>query len=96
MMLLELGDLFERVFRARAQAVEFVREAEVPSKLSGHSALQMHYRYVLPDSPLRRQGVARLAVVDGRLYILNFTGPSLHYFGDGLPEAISIMDSAKF
>ncbi len=96
MMLLELGDLFERVFRAKEQAVEFIRDSEEPTKLSGHSALQMRYRYITPNSALHRQGVVRMAVVDGRLYILNFTGPSLHYFEDGLPEAIAIMDSAKF
>ncbi len=96
MMLLELGDLFERVFRAKEQAVEFVRDSEEPSKLSGHSALEMRYRYTTPDSPLHRQGVVRMAVVDGKLYVLNFTGPSMHYFENGIPEAIAIMDSAKF
>ncbi len=96
MMLLELGDLFERVFRAKEQAVEFIRDSEEPAKLSGHSALQMRYSYITQDSSLHRQGVVRMAVVDGRLYILNFTGPSLHYFGDGMAEAVAIMDSAKF
>jgi len=96
MLLIESGDFFERVFRARSQAVEFVRVSEVPSKLSGHAALEMRYGYVTPDSPLRRQGFARLTVVDGRLYVLNYTGPSLHYFEDGLQEVVAVMDSAKF
>jgi hypothetical protein len=38
---------------------------------------------------------ARAAIVGGKLYLITFAAPEIHYFDANIAEARAIMDSAK-
>lgn len=96
MLLPDLADFFERSFRQQNDLSDFTLDEIRPALFGGHAGLMVRYHYSLPDDELWRQGIARLAVVRGKLYVANFCAPQLHYFGAGLPEAASMMDRARF
>jgi hypothetical protein len=94
MALLDLSDLFERSFRAGRDVTDFTMKQVAPAKLGGQSAVHLRYSFSVPGDDLAREGEARLAIVDGALYLINYQAPALHYFGAGIPEARAMMDSA--
>lgn len=96
LLLPELADFFERSFRAHNQLTDFEVTESGPTELSGNQGLRVRYRYTLPNDELTRLGEVRLAVVKGKLYVANYYAPQLHYFEARLPEALTMMEKAKF
>lgn len=96
MLLPDYADFFERSFRTANGLSDFTVIETAPAKLGEHSGIVMRFRYSEPDDELQRSGIARLAVVNGKLYCATFRAPTLHYFDAGLAEALAMMDSAKF
>lgn len=92
----ELADFFERSFRVRNQITDFTMIEVKGAQFGGHQGIMLAYRYSLPGDRLKRQGVARLALVDKKLFLVNFYAPQLHYFPSALPEVEDLMDSARF
>lgn len=95
-LLPDLADFFERSYRTQFQLSDFTVDEIKPIKVSGHPGIRLGYHYSMPNDELVRRGEARMTVVNGKFYALNFTAPELHYFTAGLPEAIAIMENAKF
>ncbi|WP_338424836.1 hypothetical protein [Sphingopyxis kveilinensis] len=96
LLLPELADFFERSFRAANQLSDFSIVESAPTDIGGRKGLLVRYRYTMPNDELTRLGEARLAVVDGKLFVANYYAPQLHYFEAGLPEAQAMMQSARF
>lgn len=96
MLLPDLADFFERSFRVNYQPGEFTVVESGPASLGNHAGLRIRYRYTLANDELVRLGEARLAMAKGRLYVVNYFAPELHYFAAGLAEANGMMDGARF
>jgi hypothetical protein len=96
MLLTDLGDFFERSFRATNRLTDFNVESVTPAEFGGHRGVAVRYRYSLVGDSLSRQGVSRLAILNGKLYAANFYAPRLHYFSARLQEVETIMDGARF
>ncbi|MDB5724085.1 MAG: hypothetical protein JWQ16_839 [Novosphingobium sp.] len=95
-LLPDLADFFERSFRVQNHISDYIVDETRPVAFGEHAGLMVRYHYSLPNDELVRQGLVRLAVVKGKLFVANFHAPQLHYFGAGLAEAQEIMDSAHF
>ena len=95
-LLPEMVDLFERSFRVQYAVSDFSIIEVKPALFGGRKGIHARFRYSLPDDGLMRIGEVRLTSANAKLYGIAFTAPALHYFDAGLPEAIAIMDSAKF
>ncbi|MDE2620791.1 MAG: hypothetical protein KGL54_11580 [Sphingomonadales bacterium] len=96
LVLADLADLFESSVRAEAGAAAFVIDRASPARLGDRPAIELSYRFSLPDDPLERRGLARLAVVDGVAYAIIFSAPAIHYFDAGVGEVRAMMDRARF
>ncbi|WP_326524044.1 hypothetical protein [Sphingomonas sp.] len=66
-----------------------------PTRLGGHPGVRFTYSYSVQDEDVRRQGEGRAAIVEGKLYLVTFTAPAIHYFDAGIPEARRVMDSVR-
>lgn len=75
------GSLFE---------VTYVR----PATLAGHPGVEFEHTFTGADEVVRK-GLVRGAIVGGRLYLINFDAPKIHYFEQHIDEVRAIMDSAK-
>ena len=95
MLLPDLAELFEANFSIENDVTLFEVVKAEPARLGDAPGIRIEYEYAFPNDPLRRQGEARLAVVRGKLYVINFAAPSLHYFEASRGEVHRIMDSAQ-
>ncbi|MCB2061367.1 MAG: hypothetical protein R3E09_00030 [Novosphingobium sp.] len=95
MLLPDLATFFERSFRTYYNIADFTVNETVPDSISGHQGIRVTYRFVSATDELVLLGEARLAVVGGQLYAINFFAPELHYFDAGIGEVHDIMDGAQ-
>ena len=95
MTLPDLVQLFEASNRILLKTSLFEVEKVEPATLAGHKGVVFNYTYVVQDEEVRRRGEARAAVIGGKLYLINFVAPAIHYYEAGLGEARSIMDGAR-
>ena len=65
-----------------------------PAMLAGHPGVHFAFAYTGGDN-VERLGEVRAAVIDGRLYLITFDAPRLHYFGRDIDAVRAIMDSAR-
>ncbi len=75
------GSLFE---------VTYVR----PATLAGHPGVEFEHTFTGADE-VARKGVVRGAIIGGRLYLINWDAPRLHYYDEHVGEVRAIMDSAR-
>lgn len=92
MRVTDVAELIERTIRVTENAPDYVTEAVAPAPFAGQSGFRVRYRYT--SGELTRRGEARGRIVGGKLYMIAFTAPAVHYFDAGLPRATAIMDSA--
>jgi hypothetical protein len=91
----DLVEFFEDTAR-KVLGGSLVEAHEVrPATLAGHPAVEFDWSYTGGDE-VERKGLVRAAIVGGRLYMINFDAPRLHYFEEHVDEARAIMDSARF
>jgi hypothetical protein len=91
----EIVQLFEASTRIIRQTSLFEVDNVEPAKLAGHDGVRFTYHYVVQDEEVRRKGEGRAAIVGGKLYMINFAAPAIHYYDNGIAEIRSIMDTAR-
>ncbi|QGN55317.1 hypothetical protein [Novosphingobium sp. Gsoil 351] len=91
----DIAEWFENSARIALASAVFEVGAVRPATLAGAAGIEMDYAYATEGDNLERQGVARAAVVGGKLYVISFDAPKIHYFKAGLPTALAIMDTAR-
>ena len=91
----EIVQLFEASNRIILKTSLFEIDQVEPAKLAGHDGVRFTYHYVVQDEEVRRKGEARAAVIGGKLYLINFVAPAIHYYDHGIAEARSMMDGAR-
>ncbi|MET0307948.1 MAG: hypothetical protein ABW023_04505 [Sphingomonas sp.] len=91
----EIVQLFEATSRITLQTSLFEIDGVEPTTFLGKPGVRFTYHYSIQGDELRRNGEARAAVIDGKLYLSNFAAPAIHYFDASIGEVRSIMDSAK-
>jgi hypothetical protein len=85
----------EGSYRILLRTPLFAIDSQEPAKLGGHNGVRFTYHYTVQDEDVRRKGEARAAIVDGRLYLVTFAAPEIHYFDAGITEARRVMDSVR-
>ena len=91
----EIVQAVEGSYRILLATSLFAVDEVAPTKLDGHDGVRFTYRYTVQDEEVRRKGEGRAAVVGGKLYLVTFTAPEIHYYDAGIAEARAIMDSVK-
>jgi len=94
MLLTDVPVLFEQSYRiALDTALMEVGKVE-PASFAGRKGVHFSYRFTRPDEDVRRLGEGYAAIADGRLYMMTFEAPAIHYFDDGIAAARAIAASA--
>ncbi|MGL5838246.1 MAG: hypothetical protein ACRCY3_07065 [Sphingorhabdus sp.] len=91
----EVVELFESSNRIILQSSIFEIDSVTPSKLGPYDAVRFNYSYAAQDEGLTRKGEATAAIVGGRLYMVNFIAPAIHYFDRDLDEIRQLVSSIK-
>lgn len=91
MLLTDIAELFESTNRLALQSPVFKMGKVEPAKLGRYDGVRFGYSYAAQAEDIERRGEAVAAIVDGKLYIVNFVAPSLHYFDAGIGEVRSMI-----
>lgn len=89
----DVVQLYEQTVRLSEGSVDFTVEEVTPTTFAGKSGFSMKFRYSRPNEELVRKGEARGAVIGGKLYLISFTAPVLHYFDRDIAKVRTLMDS---
>ena len=95
MQLTDLPELFESSNRIVLNTSMFEITATEPTTLGGQPGVKFGYRYAVQGSPLIRRGVAVGTIASGKLYLISFTAPAIHYFDRDAARAEALMATAK-
>jgi hypothetical protein len=82
----DLAELFEASNRLILQSPVFKMGRIEPAKLGKHDGVRFGYSYAAQGDDIERRGEAVAVIVDGKLYMVNFIAPSLHYFDANVGE----------
>ncbi len=90
----DIADLFESSYRVASGTPLFELGEIAPVVFADHPGFRFEYDYTLQGEEVRRQGRATGAVIDGKLYMITYEAPVIHYFETSLPDYLSIVESA--
>jgi hypothetical protein len=82
----DLAELFEASNRLILQSPVFKMGKIEPARLGKHDGVRFGYSYAAQGDDIERRGEAVAAIIDGKLYMVNFIAPSLHYFDANVGE----------
>ena len=88
----DISEMFEATNRMVLQSPVFKMGKVEPAKLGTHDGVRFGYSYSAQAEDIERRGEAVAAIVEGKLYIVNFVAPSLHYFDAGIGEVRSMVE----
>jgi hypothetical protein len=92
--LTDIPELFESSNRVVLNTSMFEITATEPTTLGGQPGVKFAYRYAVQGSPLIRRGLASATISAGKLYLISFTAPAIHYFDRDAARAEALMASA--
>ena len=78
-LLIEIPELLEGTYRAYKNMGSFQLLRTEPVKFLGQEGVSFSYQYTDTDE-LTRKGEARAAIIKGKLYMMTFDAPRLHYY----------------
>ena len=88
----DISEMFEATNRLVLQSPVFKMGKVEPAKLGTHGGVRFSYSYAAQAEDIERRGEAVAAIVEGKLYIVNFVAPSLHYFDAGIGEVRKMVE----
>jgi hypothetical protein len=88
----DISEMFEATNRMVLQSPVFKMGKVEPAKLGNHDGVRFSYSYSAQAEDIERRGEAVAAIVEGKLYIVNFVAPSLHYFDAGISEVRKMVE----
>jgi len=91
----DLVQLYESSARIVLNTSAFNVDEIKPAALAGHDGVQFSYTYAVEGDNLQHRGEARAAIIDGKLYVINFAAASIHYFDASIAEVRAMMDNAR-
>lgn len=92
----DVAALFEASYRVASGTSLFTLNGMEPATLAGRPGFRFRYEYVLPGEEVRRRGEATGALFDGRLYLISFEAPAIHYFERDVGAYRAIVAAARF
>ena len=94
MLLNDLPALFEQTYRVVFDTPLMEIGRVEPAAFAGRKGVHFAYKFTRPDEEVERLGEGYAAIVDGRLYMVTFEAPAIHYFANGIEAARAVATSA--
>ncbi|WBY16360.1 hypothetical protein PF049_12320 [Erythrobacteraceae bacterium WH01K] len=93
-LLVEVPELLEGTYRTYKDLAAFQLVSAEPGTFLGRDGVFFTYEYTDLDG-LTRKGEARATIIDGKLYMITFDAPRLHYFNRTLQDFRALADTAR-
>lgn len=93
-LLVELPELLERTYRSYKKSGSFQVTSTAPAKFLGADGVAFAYAFTDEDQ-ITRKGEATAAIIGGKLYMISFDAPRLHYFERTIGDVHAVVGSAR-
>jgi hypothetical protein len=80
MLITDIPALLESSYRIQLNTTQMSIDLQEPATVGGHKGVRFTYSFVRQDDEVQRKGEAVGAVVDGRLYLVTYEAPAIHFF----------------
>lgn len=95
MLLPDVVQMFEASNRIVLDTSLFEVESIEPARFLGSDGVRFTYHYTAQADEVRRKGVAVASIVGGKLYLINFAAPAIHYYDASVDEVLALMENAR-
>ena len=90
----DIAQLFEASYRiANGTSLMSIDSIE-PATFATQPGFRFTYSYTVQNEEVRRLGEARGGIIEGKLFMITFEAPAIHYFARDVEAFRSIADSA--
>ncbi len=96
MLITDVPALLENTYRAQQSVSRMEIEAQEPVRIGGAAAVRFAYRFVRHETDVERRGEAVGAIKGGKLYLVTFEAPALHFFEKDLPKFRQLVATLTF
>jgi len=79
-LITDIPSLLETTYRSLGAVNQMNVGEEAPATLAGRKAIRFAYTLTRSDDEVRRKGEGIGALVDGKLYLVTYEAPALHFF----------------
>jgi hypothetical protein len=76
----DIAQLFESSYRVSVGTSLMTIDSMEPATFAGQPGFRFTYSFVVQDEEVRRKGEATGAIINGKLYLITFEAPVIHYF----------------
>ena len=94
MLVTDVPQLLENSYRIALNTPLFSVDSLEPALFAGRQGVRFTYSFTRPNEDLPRKGEGRAALVGGKLYMITFEAPRLHFFDLGIDAARKVADTA--
>src|SRR5579862_8384211 len=91
MLITDIPGLVESSYRVAFDTNVISVDQIEPTTFAGFKGIRFAYDFTSPTDEVRRKGEGCAAIVDGRLYMITFEGPALHFFDAGIAPARAVV-----
>ena len=91
-LLVEIPEILEATYRSARDVPIFTTTDMKPDTWLGQEALRFTYEFTDTEG-LPRKGIARAALRKGKLYMMTFDAPRLHFFEQSLPAFLGLTEA---
>lgn len=95
MLITDIPALLENSYRLALGTTDMAIEKVEPATFAGNKGVRFTYAFTRQNESLRRRGEARAAVVAGKLYMITYEAPALHYFDRSAAAFRTLADTIK-
>jgi hypothetical protein len=95
MLITDIPTLLENSYRVAFGVAAMTIDRVEPARFAGSNGVHFTYSYVRPSESLHRRGEAFGAIIGGRLYLITYEAPALHYYERSLLAARHVAESAR-
>ncbi len=91
----DVVQLFESSYRLAGGSALFTVDSVAPAMFAGQPGFRFTYSFVLQSEEVKRTGEATGAVIGGRLYMITYEAPAIHYFARNVADYRVVAASAR-
>ncbi|SFP50170.1 hypothetical protein [Sphingomonas rubra] len=94
MLATDVAQLFEQSYRIAGGSTLFQIDGIEPARFADNPGFRFRYSFALQGDEVKRQGEAAGAIVGGRLYLIAYEAPVIHYFDRNLADYRALVATA--
>ena len=95
MLATDVIQMFEASYRLAGGSALFQIDGVEPAEFAGHRGFRFRYSFTLEGEEVKRLGEANGAIVGGKLWMMTYEAPSIHYFEHNLADYRALVATAR-